>query len=305
MVAAITYPELSERCRKLEAENLQLRLLNQDIVAEGNRVVDAANKQFADGVAAGQGESMRRLTGWWQTVYNRLLQLPDHLTGGPNIDADSLTEVMVWLDKLIEHAEVGAAVAAGSNLVEFQAPLDRFAVLNKETGEVQEFRTDAETGQSYLGVTGELPVGDRIGHLVFHWETVGQSLARETDMPASVSLPGTRPAGDIFEKYGGDPRFLKILEEIAELHARKQRDYGTKGDPFANVRASEQLGIPAWLGAVLRANDKMKRIQAFAQNGNLANESLEDSLMDLATYMIIATVLYRERQFTADIPAAA
>ena len=47
------------------------------------------------------------------------------------------------------------------------------------------------------------------------------------------------------------------------------RDYGREGDPFANVRASEEFGIPAWLGAVLRGNDKVSRLRTYAQTGTL------------------------------------
>lgn len=92
----------------------------------------------------------------------------------------------------------------------------------------------------------------------------------------------------------GDPRFHRLLNEIAELHDRKQADYGTSGDPFANVRASEQWGVPAWVGTMIRANDKIKRLQAAATGSELVNEGVEDSLMDLATYSLIALVLYRE-----------
>ena len=60
------------------------------------------------------------------------------------------------------------------------------------------------------------------------------------------------------------------------------------------MRASEHFGIPAWLGAVIRANDKMSRIKSFAERGVLANEPIEDSLIDLANYAVIALVLYRE-----------
>jgi len=89
-------------------------------------------------------------------------------------------------------------------------------------------------------------------------------------------------------------RFHEILDELGELHDRKQQDYGVENDPFANVRSSEAFGIPGWVGAALRGNDKMKRIQAFALKGALANESLEDSLRDLAVYAIIALVLLEE-----------
>ena len=97
-----------------------------------------------------------------------------------------------------------------------------------------------------------------------------------------------------FDDLGGDPRFLALLEDIAKLHSVKQADYGVAGDPFANVRASEQFGVPAWQGTMIRANDKMQRIKAFIKNGGLKNESLEDSLQDLAVYALIALILFRE-----------
>ena len=88
--------------------------------------------------------------------------------------------------------------------------------------------------------------------------------------------------------------FSDILDEIKEMHDRKQQDYGSKSDPFANVRASEDFGIAGWIGCLTRANDKMRRLQAAARGQNLRNESVEDSLLDLAVYSIIGLVLYRE-----------
>jgi len=80
------------------------------------------------------------------------------------------------------------------------------------------------------------------------------------------------------------------------MHDKKQADYGSDDDPFANIRASERFGIPGWLGAIIRANDKVSRIQTFARKGELANESVEDSLLDLAVYAVIALTMYREAQ---------
>lgn len=92
----------------------------------------------------------------------------------------------------------------------------------------------------------------------------------------------------------GDPRFHKLLREIGELHDRKQLDYGTKGDPLNNIRGSAAWGIPPWVGAMIRANDKVKRLQKFAQEGTLANEAARDSFLDLATYALLALVLFEE-----------
>jgi len=92
-----------------------------------------------------------------------------------------------------------------------------------------------------------------------------------------------------------DERFNEILSELSAMHAKKMEDYGTYNDPYANVRASEHFGIPAWVGCVIRANDKMIRIQKAARDGKLANESIEDSLRDLAVYAIIGLCLWEEK----------
>lgn len=89
-------------------------------------------------------------------------------------------------------------------------------------------------------------------------------------------------------------KFHRLLKEAGELHDKKQNDYGVDHDPFANVRASEDFGVPGWVGCMMRANDKMKRIQKAASGGELANESLRDSLMDLAVYSLIGIVLLEE-----------
>ena len=88
--------------------------------------------------------------------------------------------------------------------------------------------------------------------------------------------------------------FDEVLDEMRELHDRKQADYGREADPFANVRASEDFGIPGWVGTLVRANDKMRRLQAVANGSELKNEGIEDSLIDLANYAVIALVLYRQ-----------
>lgn len=90
--------------------------------------------------------------------------------------------------------------------------------------------------------------------------------------------------------------FHAILKEIGDLHDVKNKDYGQDHDPYANVRGSTEWGVPAWKGAMIRANDKIKRLQKYAQVGELANESVEDSFKDLAVYSLIALDLYRQEE---------
>jgi len=91
-------------------------------------------------------------------------------------------------------------------------------------------------------------------------------------------------------------QFHAILSEMGETFDRKNRDYGQDSDPFANVRQSEQWGIAPWIGAMVRATDKVTRLQTYTQKGTLANEGVEDSLLDLAVYSIIALLLFREQK---------
>lgn len=93
---------------------------------------------------------------------------------------------------------------------------------------------------------------------------------------------------------GTSLRFHQLLDQIGELHDRKQQDYGKPSDPFANVRASEEWGMPGWVGAMVRATDKVRRLQSYARNGELVNEGVEDAFMDLAVYALIALVLWEE-----------
>lgn len=90
-------------------------------------------------------------------------------------------------------------------------------------------------------------------------------------------------------------KFHAILKELGDLHDKKQKDYGTHTDPFANVRASVDWGMPGWVGCMVRANDKMKRLQTYAQTGNLANEGVRDSFLDLAVYAVIGLCLFEEK----------
>jgi len=89
-------------------------------------------------------------------------------------------------------------------------------------------------------------------------------------------------------------RFYEILKELGELHDKKQADYGREHDPFANVRASEDWGMEPWVGCMIRANDKLRRLQTFARKGVLVNESVADSFRDLAVYAVIGLCLFEE-----------
>lgn len=97
------------------------------------------------------------------------------------------------------------------------------------------------------------------------------------------------------ERHPSSERFHELLKLAGETHDRKSADYGSATDPFANVRASQEFGVEPWKGAMIRLNDKVTRLKSLANNGNLTNESAQDSFMDIAVYALIAHVLYEEK----------
>lgn len=104
--------------------------------------------------------------------------------------------------------------------------------------------------------------------------------------------------------HPGSKQFYEKIIDAALTHASKQRDYGHDGDPFANVRASEDWGIAGWIGCMTRLCDKIKRLQTLAKKGELANESAADSFRDIMVYAGIAWVLFEETQAKPQDPTS-
>lgn len=94
----------------------------------------------------------------------------------------------------------------------------------------------------------------------------------------------------------GHPDFYKLLDQMAELHSRKNHDYAGTKDPLKNLRASKRIGITPFQGVMVRLQDKWSRLEEFLNSGQLMvkSESVEDTLMDNAVYSLLAIILYRE-----------
>jgi len=95
-----------------------------------------------------------------------------------------------------------------------------------------------------------------------------------------------------------DP-FDRALIPIVEVSHRKRADYATDGSPFDNFRiTAEWAGFEApWLSAAFNVQQKMARIQALRANGRASdpvNEAMEDTILDLATYGILALAMFMQ-----------
>ena len=78
-----------------------------------------------------------------------------------------------------------------------------------------------------------------------------------------------------------------ICDEINELYAKKNHDYG---DSFAQSFREEGMAMVR-----IRLGDKFNRLKALTRGGEqkVADESIRDTLIDLANYAIL-TVLEME-----------
>lgn len=82
--------------------------------------------------------------------------------------------------------------------------------------------------------------------------------------------------------------FAQIAEECVSLYSKKNHDYGNSFD--------ESLDKLGQVAAVTRIYDKTNRLVNLIakENKNQVNESLDDTLIDLACYAIM-TLSYRRR----------
>ena len=79
----------------------------------------------------------------------------------------------------------------------------------------------------------------------------------------------------------------EILDEIHSVYLAKNADYGNSfGDQF------EEYGV---LSAAIRIDDKMRRLKQLIKNeAKVKDESLEDTVQDMANYCVMTLVELRK-----------
>lgn len=115
---------------------------------------------------------------------------------------------------------------------------------------------------------------------------------------ATISL-NTETLADMhwkpLERLVRDKEFFKLVRKMVEVHEAKDADYS--GDAsLSNFYVCETYGIPAWLGCLVRIGDKHSRALSLARNwanpsGKVKDESLDDTLLDMAVYAILCVML--------------
>lgn len=86
-----------------------------------------------------------------------------------------------------------------------------------------------------------------------------------------------------------------LLQNVRQTYAkaigiveRKNRDYATEADPFANFRTATVLGLTVEKGILVRTLDKIMRVNNLLENpAYVTEESIEDTLVDAINYLAL------------------
>ena len=90
-------------------------------------------------------------------------------------------------------------------------------------------------------------------------------------------------------------RYGLLLMDLWQLHLRKSHDYAGLDNPLSNFERAEEMGIPTWKGILVRLSDKYSRLVSFARQEELEvnEESVEDTLIDLASYSLLCLLAFQ------------
>jgi len=101
-------------------------------------------------------------------------------------------------------------------------------------------------------------------------------------------------------QYHGHPMFYTILDELKDLHSRKNRDYAMGGSPLGNFQRRADLyshypGLDLSDRTVVAIVDAMKQLDAalwLLSNKHKAEvEGVTDRLKDVAVYSVLAMIM--------------
>ena len=94
------------------------------------------------------------------------------------------------------------------------------------------------------------------------------------------------------------PEFIELLEQSKAIHLRKNADYASESNPFSNFERSADLiswfTTPIDRSFVALIGTKLARIAELSDGRIVNNESLDDSFLDLFTYVGLWAA-YRKR----------
>jgi hypothetical protein len=82
-----------------------------------------------------------------------------------------------------------------------------------------------------------------------------------------------------------------LTQEARLLMEKKNADYASEDDPYANFRMFGLVGI------VVRLGDKLARLKTFTERGSfkVQDEQLHDTLLDIINYAVLFEGMSKEK----------
>ncbi|HAQ52053.1 MAG TPA: hypothetical protein DCR12_04750 [Lachnospiraceae bacterium] len=110
-------------------------------------------------------------------------------------------------------------------------------------------------------------------------------IAKLKKVESSAEHDGIKYTFDINAAFGVPTfeAFDAITDELKDTYIKKNHDYGNSFD-----KSIDKFGLTA---AVVRMNDKMERLNSLLHKDAKVDESIRDTVMDLANYCIM-TAMY-------------
>lgn len=145
---------------------------------------------------------------------------------------------------------------------------------------LEDVRASIENGQMFAKYSPQ----DSLTSFINNFYRDGVKPRKEVEKQLSEGLK---------EMAGSDTHkatFESVLEEMKELHAKKDKDYGS-----AFHKSFVEFGATA---GVVRLNDKMERVKSLVKNGKaeVKDEGLLDSLEDMACYAVMLYVELKNKE---------
>ena len=85
--------------------------------------------------------------------------------------------------------------------------------------------------------------------------------------------------------------FKKTSDDNYAIVKKKNLDYATDDEAFLNFKACETFGISVESSLIVRMSDKLSRISNLInKEAEVENETMSDTLQDLANYAIILKI---------------
>lgn len=130
-------------------------------------------------------------------------------------------------------------------------------------------------------------MNDKLESIIDRIEDVSNSLSLEE---AEILYNIIQELNDMRHIFGsGSGEFRDITNSMIQTYQAKNQDYGNSFE-----KSLYKFGLVA---SVIRLNDKMNRIESLSRTeAKVVNESIEDTLLDLANYSVMTIIWLRKNR---------